>query len=378
MFQVKRSELNQALDVLAMAPEKAGVIPSEYIRIIGKGNKITMSVASYVSSEVTVHGEGEWPFKEDFFLDRRTFVPWVSAARESKEKHRFQFHEHKERLIVKHGTRTAKFNNTHKISGYGSLSRIKKHAHHSLKVSSELLDMLKCGSNCAVSDTIQPHLNCVYTTGKGSRVISYAASDYVFYVGMGKMEGELSNPIPFPLFLINLLTVEGLKSIHCSDKYIFLHFKNGYVWQPISREAISNFPIHRIKTYAKQSKTIPTSFITSSRRFARMIVKMGYYMQSVRRRDWVVTIKGDRKDEFIRLNTSVPGSTFREKLAVSAKLPKEFKLEWPLETLVPVFEFISKRTRKMPCVVRINRRKGISYVQAGSYWMAIPSKQEKA
>jgi len=376
MFQVKRDNLNAVLDILAMVPEKIGIPSSEYIWIRGIDGKIKMSVASYISGESILEGEGHWPFKQDFFLDRRTFVPWVQAARESKDKHRFVFYNKHDQLYLTHGSRIVKFTNQKKIRGYGDLKKIKG-SNHSIPVSEELREMLRCGSNCAVSDTIQPHLNAVVTASKGTSVISYAASDYVFYMGRGKLDrGESISAVPFPLFLINLLDVEGLKKISCIGKYIMLKFKHGVVWQPISEEAHKKFPIDRIKKYVKQSNTLPVTFTTSSRRFSRMMVRLGYYLQSVRRRDWVVTVKGVKGDESIQLRTTVPGVDFKEKISISGKIEETFKIEWPLATLAPVFEFLSKRTKKSPLVVRINHRQKISYVQAGKFWLCVPSRQE--
>lgn len=378
MFQVRREKLNEVLDIIAMVPEHLGLLPSEYIWIRGKGSKIKMSVASYISGEVELEGEGAWPFKENFYLDRRTFVPWAGAARESKDKHRFQFHRKGNQLILKHGARTVIFDNQKKISGYGDLQRIKVHSNHSVPVSNELREMLKCGSNCAVADTIQPHLNAVITMSKGSSVISYAASDYVFYVGEGKLDrNEAIDKVPFPLFLINLLDVDGLKKISCVGKYVMLRFKHGTIWQPISEEADKKFPLGRIKKYAKQARTLPVTFTTSGRRFSRMMVRLGYYLQSVRRRDWVVVVKGNKGDESVKLRSRIPGVHFREAITVSEKLLKDFKIEWPLATLAPVFDFLSKRTRKMPLVVRINHKAKISYVQAGKFWLCVPSRQEE-
>lgn len=359
-----------------MVPEKAGIPSSEFIWVRGKGNRVKMAVASYIAGEVTLHGDGKWPFK-DFYLDRRTFVPWVNAAREIKDKHRFQFHNKDSQLYLVHGARKVTFANQKKISGYGNLARIQAKETYSVPVSSELKEMLKCGGSCAVSDTIQPHLNGVWVTEKGKAVLSYAASDYVFYMGKGDLNGgRLAESIPFPLFLINLLTVEGLRKISCAGKYVLLKFKHGTVWQPISEEMVTKFPIDRIKKYAKQSQTVPITFSASGRRFSRLIVRMGYYMQAIRRRDWVVDVKGKRKEEFIKLYSTIPGVSFSEKIKVLENLKRDFRIEWPLATLEPIFDFLSRHSRKIPLTVRVNRRQGVSYVQAGNYWLAVPSKQE--
>lgn len=377
MWQVRREKLNQVLDVIAMVPEKLGALPSEYIRVIGKGTKINMAVASYIFGEATLEGEGEWPFKETFFLDRRTFVPWVTAARESKDKHRFQFRRRKDRLYLRHGNRTVEFTNQKTIHGYGDMKKLKS-SNHSVPVTDELKEMLKCGNNCAVSDTIQPELNAVVTAGKHGKVVSYAASNYVHYIGEGNLgRGEAIDSVPFPLFLINLLDSDGLKKVSCVGKYVMLKFKHGVIWQPVSEEAIKNFPINRIKKYAKQAENLPVTFTTSGRRFSRLMVRLGYYLQSVRRRDWVAVVQGGKGDESVILKTRIPGVDFKETNTVSGKINKDFRIEWPLATLAPVFEFLSKRTRKVPLTVRIDHKAKISYVQAGRFWLCVPSRQEE-
>lgn len=375
MWTTKRNDLTAVLDIIAMIPEKLGLPSSEYIWIRGRGSKITMSVASYMSAEVKLEGKGDWPFKESFFLDRRSFVPWVRSAREHKDKHLFEFHKNENQLILRHGSRKVEFDNQKKIHGYGNLARIKKEAISTIPISKELRSLLNCGSNCAVSDTIQPHLNCVYTMGKGKFVVSYAASDYVFFIGQGASDGEIKEKIPFPLFLINLLADEGIKKITYAEKYILLHFKHGIVWQPISEEAIKKFPLKRIGKYSKASQDYPRAFTVSSRRFSNTALRLSYYLQSERRRDWVIIIKGNRGDDKIYMNSLLPGINFREKLDVSDKVKKSFKVEWPLGWLVRVFDFLSKNTKKVPLELRVDNHNAHSYVRAGSYWLAIPSKQ---
>lgn len=375
MWTVKRDDLNEVLEVLAMVPEKLGLPSSEYIWVRGKGSKIKMSVASYTSGEVELEGEGEWPLDDHFFLDRRTFIPWVNAANESRDKHRFEFHKKHDQLLLKHGSRNVMFSNQKKIHGYGNLASIKKKAKHSMPVSKSLREMLSCGNNCAVSDTIQPHLNCVYTMGKGTNVVSYAASDYIFYIGEGDVGEKVKDKIPFPLFLIDLLAVESLKKITYAEKYILLHFKHGMIWQPVSEEAIDKFPLRRIRRYAKLSYSLPLAFTSSSRRFSRIIIRMGYYNQSVKKRDWIVYVRGKHGEKSIQIKSEVPGVYFDEKLPISSRVKNDFKVEWPLGALIKVFDFLSKNTKKKPLTLRVDKKHAHSYIRVGNYWLSIPSKQ---
>lgn len=378
MWQVKRSDILPQLDILAMVPPKIGIPASEYFWVRGKGSKVLMSASSYVSGEISLRGKGDWPLDEAFYLDRRLFVPFIQAARELKDKHTFQFEKKGKQLVLRHGSRKVVFDSQLPVKGYGNASKIIKKTENTIPVSSDLKDMLLCGKNCAVSDSIVPYLNTVFLqkSTSGINVRLYAASDKVLYMGKGKLtEGKITASIPFPLYLINLLEADGLKKIICAGKYVVLQFEHGVVWQSVSQEAIKHFPINKIRSHAKVGDTKKVTFIASSRRFSRLMIRLGYYLQSVRRKDWVVSIKGKKGKKEIDVDTSISGAKFTERINTSDYITKDFKIEWPLQVLEPVFSYLSKKTKKQGVTVRIDDKKNVSYVTVSNYWLAIPSKQ---
>src|SRR5208337_4869470 len=107
-------------------------------------------------------------------------------------------------------------------------------------------------------------------------------------------QGKVTASIPFPLYLINLLENKSLKEIICAGKYIVLQFEHGMIWQPVSQEAIKDFPLGKIRSHAKIGRSKKITFVASSRRFSRLMMRLGYYLQGVRRKDWVVKINGKK------------------------------------------------------------------------------------
>jgi hypothetical protein len=380
MWTIRRNELIAGLDILSMVPEKLGVPSSEYFYVRGKGNKIKLSVASYIAGEIELEGQGDWPMKDAFFLDRRTLIPFVLSAREIKEKHRFKFERKRNQIRLSHGAREAFFDSQNKITGYGKLKSILKHRSSSLPVSDDLKQLLICGKNCAVSDSVVPELNCCYITkgSKGVGLEAYASSGKVYYLGTGKIgEGKVKEAIPFPLYLISLLPEQTLKKISWIGKYVMLTFDKGMIWQPISEEALTQFPVKNIRKHAIRANKLPITFTASSRRFSKLMIRLGYYLQSVRRKDWIVKLNGSKYDRKLKATTSIPGVLFKEELSISDAVKKNFKMEWPLDIMQPVFEFLALRTKKVGVVVRLDEKHGVSYIQAGNYWLAITSKQEE-
>lgn len=378
MWEIRREDLIKGLEVLALVPEKLGIPASEFFWVRGEGNKVTMSVASYISGEIELKGIGKWPFKKDFYLDRRVFVPFVNAAREIKNKNTFQFEADGKDLKLKHGSRKASFISQTEVSGYGNLAKVMKEKKSTFPASSALKELLLCGKNCAVSDSVVPELNCVYVAKSNGAlaVEAYAASDKVFYLGTGKIEGKMSKSVPFPLFLINLLNVDGIEEISWFGKYIVVRFERGMIWQPISEEALTSFPLKRIQKHSKSTDALPKSFIVSSRRFSTAMLRLGFYLQAVRRKDWVVKLSGKKGNSTLSITTSIPGSAFVERIDTVDTLRRDVDIEWPLDVLEPVFDFLSKKTKKMALTVRVDAKDHISYIRSGSFWLAVPSKQE--
>src|SRR5271155_3716555 len=106
MWEIRRSKLIAGLNLLDLIPEKVGLSASEFVWMRGKGDKVIISVASYIMGEITLQGKGTWP-KGDLFIDRRVLLPFVYASKELKNKNTFQFEVKKHQLIVRHGNRKA-------------------------------------------------------------------------------------------------------------------------------------------------------------------------------------------------------------------------------------------------------------------------------
>jgi hypothetical protein len=378
MWEISRDRLLKGLKILDLVPEKVGLSASEFYRMQGKNDKVIISVASYIMGEITLTGKGNWPTKHSFYIDRRVFTPFVYASLAIKNKNTFQFEIKDNTLIVKHGSRKAEFISQKNVKGYGSLKKILKEKESEVPISDNLSELLLCGQNCAVSDSVVPHLNCVYVNKGNIAIEAFAASEKVFYMGVGdSKQGKVKASVPFPLFLIKLLSEETLEKISWRGNYIVLKFEKGIIWQPISAEAVKKFPLRKIQKYAKRADKMPVTFTASSRRLSKLMVRLGYYLQAVRRKDWVVKINGKKNKKLILISTNIAGAKFNEKIVTTDKLKKDVKLEWPLDVLEPVFNFLTTKTKKLGMIVRTDEKHGVSYLRVGAYWLAITSEQEK-
>ena len=376
MWEISRDRLIAGLKILELVPEKVGLSSSEFFWFRGKREEITISVASYIMGEITLTGKGEWPSKTDFYVDRRVLMPFITASLALKDKNTFQFTIHKKVLTVKHGSRSAEFISQRDIKGYGNIKKILKEPESEVPISDDLQELLSCGQNCAISDAVVPHLNCVFVNRGKAVIEAYAASDKVFYMGLGSGAVKVKTAIPFPLYLIDLLKEKTLKKISWRGKYIVLKFEKGIIWQPVSEEALRSFPLKSIQKHAKKADSMPVTFTTSSRRLSKLMVRLTYYLQAVRRKDWIVQIHGNKGEQNILVSTNIPGVKFKEIISTDTVM-KNFDLDWPLDVLEPVFNFLSLKTKKLGVIVRTDEKRGASYIRVGSYWLCITNKQKE-
>lgn len=379
-WSIRRDSLLAKIALLNLIPETLGMPSSEFLWFRGKGSKVKVSLSSYMAGEIELEGKGEWPLKHSFFIDRRIFMPWVQASKEIKNKNPFVFSKHKEQLHLQHGTREVLLDTQTNIKGYGNLKHILKDKHSYIPLTDDLKAMLSCGKNCTMSDTMTPELNCVYITkgSKGIGIQAYASSDRVYYLGQGAIKnGKIITSIPFPLMLINLLTVEGLKKVYWIGKYIMLIFEHGRIWQPVSQEALESFPSKHIQKHSIKSDTLPITFAAPSRRFSKLITRLGYYLQGVKKQDWVAIVSGKKKASKIYINSTTAGAKFKEVLLTRNSIKSDFKLQWPVDTLQDVFEFLALKTKKLDITVRVDNKHGVSYIRTGNYWLAITSRKKQ-
>ena len=374
MWEISRNRLIAGLKILELVPEKVGLSSSEFFWFRGKGEQVTISVASYIMGEITLTGHGEWP-KQDFYVDRRMLMPFVMASLAIKNKNTFQFSIHKKVLTIKHGSRQVTFVSQRDIKGYGNLKKILKEEENEVPISDDLQELLSCGQNCAVPDSVVPHLNCVFINKGKVAIEAYSASAKVFYMGIGQGAVKVKKAIPFPLYLIDLLKEKSLKTITWRGKYIVLKFEKGIIWQPVSEEALKSFPLKSIQKHAAKADTMPVTFTASSRRLSKLMVRLGFYLQHVRRKDWVVQMTGKKGTTSITVSTNIPGVKFKEELSTD-KVKKDFSLDWPLDVLEPMFMYLSTKTKKLGVIVRTDEHHGVSYIRVGQYWLSVTSKKK--
>jgi DNA polymerase III sliding clamp (beta) subunit (PCNA family) len=343
---VNRDEIINAVDDLSLVPSRPGIVTSEYIRVTSSKNKIRMSMTSEISGYSEATGKGRWPFDKTIYIDRRIFDPFITTAKNIKSKAEFIFSKSgKNELSISNGHRKVKLSCSDKKSGYNELG---KTSGHEVKVEKALSTLLLAAKHCAETETAEPEKNCVYARKSGKYLILYATTGILNIRCKIKNKLYLKEPLPFPLYIIDLLSSDRLVGIESTKHDVVLDFKSGKIWQTISVPAKKKFPWKQIdKLIDNESKKSKLGFVVEAKQFGLIIDRLAGYLGSVRRLDWVLQLKG-RKDSS-RLETIVPlgHTTFKDKIKVRKPITFDFSVDLPFDRILGVLEVIASTGEKV-------------------------------
>ena len=337
---VDKDKLFEAIAVLDLVPSRSGIAASVFVRLDGNGSKLRMSLSSEVSGQVVVRGEGKWPVKKPFYLDRRLLFPFIYVAQSVSTKSGFEFQLEKKELLVRHGRRRARFSLVDSVMGFDKLK--KKKASVRMHIDDRLRKLMLSARGCAVDDPSLPHLNCIYLKpGKKTTTTEvYTTNGAVGFHAVHKVKKSMKNPLPFPLYVAGLLKEEGVKRVLNQKNQVVLEFENGDIWQMVSAKAAKKFPVKTIIKMLAELRKTKSMFRMECRRLHNVVERLLLYLASVSRQDWVLWLKGSKGGKEILFEVTVPQGVFREKVPVHKALVSDVEIEWPLAAMIPVFQYL--------------------------------------
>ncbi len=374
MWSARSSDLLETIRILNLVSPKTGVPSSDFIKIeplSDLAGAISLSTAASAIAEVQIQGTGNWPYKKPFYLERKTFSPFITLPSEKTNLNPFIFTD-EQVLLVRHGTEKAKFLAQPSVIGYQNLPQDGKMSR--LPMTKELVELMKCAGTCAASELQSPHLSCVYmtpSTGNGLRLLSTNLK--VVFSAKIQLEKTIQESLPFPLGMLDVLNADGLKSLRWTTKLVVGRFGTGVVWQPVSEVATTDFPVQDImeslKAVRKEELTV---FELSAYKFAKLMEKLAYYLQGVRVEDWALKLRGKNGGNKLEVSSELPTVQFRD--LISARIRKDFSFDWPLSMIEPVMKFIGKESEKVMLKVGLEKDGSKSYLRCGNIEMVVPSK----
>lgn len=330
---INTGSLLAAIDAISLVPSRSGILPSEFFKLEKKGDKLYFSLASEVYGRTFAKGAVQMDEKDwVFYVDRNALTPFVSAPTVGPRR-AFKFSvtgvvAEKKQLVVVHGKRKATFQAISEVKGYATFSGKGK----LLTLTPEHRAMLYIASKYATADPTLAHLNCVYLVKKkyalaSNQSVIFRAADPI-----------IPETIPFPLMISGLFGSDKVNAITLTPDVVKLEMTNGYLCQTISTAAAKDFPQKKILSEFAKSDSFKNSFELRGRTFFRAIARMGSYLSGTVNRDMVVTVEGGKGDRLLVLEGTAPSGKFREIVRLASRLEQTIKIEWLLESLLPLAE----------------------------------------
>ena len=373
-WEVRRDVLLEAITLLNLVPSQSGIPSSDFFLVQQdkRPGHIWMCAAGGAVANVHLDGTGTWPFQKPFYLDRRLFTPFITAFPEIKNKYNFEFRKTAEgALRVRCGKPFEDFSAQPSVMGYGEIPALKNPS--KLRISDELMALMRCASQYASSEAEAPHLACVYLTPRPKWLEILATNQKIIFCGKHRFSHDIKSVIPFPIQMLSTLQAEGMSRMVWSAPNVFAQFPRGVVWQSVSAQASKNFPADDLRERLNRKQGIKPAFRASAAKFARVVERLSTYLQYVRKEDWVLNISGTKGSDQIFLVSRLPHATINEHLRVLETIDTNFNFDWPLDQLGGLFKFAGTVDSAVEC--RLEKDAGMSYVTCGPIEMAMSTRR---
>lgn len=351
-LEIERDEFVDALRILELIPQRAGIPSSDYIRVKTVKGALEMALVSSVVGMVRCKTKGQFSKQGDFFIDRKLLAPFVLMGR--KWKGNFEIADEEGKWHLRQGKRKAELHlRQEPVSGYGvwtEHSKLKE-----VKLSEELRKMLLASQVCSTSDPALAQFNCIYISGP--RVL--ATNRNVVFMGESTSEGEIR--IPFPIGVIGLLGEELVRAVGINGQTVVLDCGKGYIEGVVSEIALRDFPRKVLVEQVKKARTWPTLTALPAEKLVKVLGRLAEYLTNVRREDLLLRL--ELAEGKIRAVVKLQQGVFEETIEIKSGPKKEAVVEWPLSLVKPVLEFMAQNGETIK--VQVDEAKRSPYLLVG-------------
>ena len=325
---VSQQQLLQAVEAINLVPGRAGIVPSEFIQIEKKNNKLYFSLAAEVYGKTWARSisseDGDWIFH----VDRTSFTPFIQVSKEFRKPPDFKLSLEKKKdskvLIVKSGKRKVVFNAITFIQGYPSYKSSDAVA---IPLNKQQKQLLQLASRFATSDPTLSYIHCIYMLKEKAILASNRIS---LFFGENK---ELPITVPLPVLLLKLLEEKIVKGIEVGKHTVKLVLSCGAIYQAINATAKTDFPVKQITKQFKRGKDYPLQFKVKARTFIHALVRLEACVNNSTQREIIVTAKGIKGESKLTLYTDSPQGRFTEVISLASSAKSSFTAEWLLPFL---------------------------------------------
>ncbi len=338
-WAINKDILEAAIDILTNVPARNGIKSSEYIKISKAGKDgVTLTLTSDLMAQATVRTGDPFPFKEELYLDRRLFLPFVAGGKESNASGYVFTQKNIGMLYVQHGTRRAVYQKLKPVAGYEDAPDMEKAKAASLD--KRWIELVKAAADCATDDPVIGQLNCVYINPTESHLEIMSSNSIVVFRAKTEIEKNLNTSIAFPLLLIDVLGQQKAKRLSWTSKVAMIEFSKGKVWQPVKIAARKNFPVDDIEKLIEQAEKNPVVLAMNGTLLSAVAKRISDYVAALSSEALVLTLRIEKGSRKVTIESGQDSSKFSETLNMLKKAKEDITIEWPLDHVMATLLFI--------------------------------------
>jgi len=235
-MKVDAKECLEAFQIVDQVDTQPGLLSSQFVYLEGGADELKMSLTGLCTGQASCKIEGgqKWAW----WMDRRVLQAFLKSVKTKTITLDLQ----KDFLLWKSGRQKVTAAGVAPVSGYASWGASTNGA-TTLTLTPELRKELAIHANYAPTTAAADHLSAVYLC-KGYGVIS---SDS--FVVSACLDKSYTTTLPLPVLLTQMLAADNGAASVVIDKDkggAGVKYKQGYIYQPLSANCISSYPLKKI------------------------------------------------------------------------------------------------------------------------------------
>jgi len=263
LLTLNRADMIAAVDMLDKIVHRKPITSSWIVRLFYNNAKLYLQLSSdATATAVITPSAGEWPLDDaSFFIDRRVLFPFVRVGKSQKKD--FELGNVKGQLLLKQGTRKAKYTTDIEPAGYPSEKRVRGNA---IVFNDQCHKAVHAAMVAASKDDREPEIACVHVDELG--VVRSTNNAMMFESDTGE---SFEKSFPIPIFAASLFSTA--KALAVSNSAVILTFDSGQICSQISDDARQHFPIELFGKQFKSFNGVPVQIVMKVSHFHRLIVE---------------------------------------------------------------------------------------------------------
>jgi hypothetical protein len=321
-MNVKSDRLKAALKILDMVPMRAGIRPSEFVRMEVESKRLSFSLASDLIGAVSVPFDGSPDgMPKEFFFDRGQFLPLVQSLADGRD---VELSTNGDSVVLRQGSKRATYKALEKVAGYG---KIQEPAEQGIVLDSVVLAEVSSAMNYIGKASMSPELMAVwYDPG----LPGFLSTDR-FSVYASKHRLKSKQPIVLPAALAAVCWPGVV--LHPGDAWVTVTSPEGWFQQSLMKEMAQQFPAKAVRRAVDGASKYPVHARFRAGRVADALGRMRSCLPSTAVD--TASVRADFSPGKLVLQLEASQVEIKETVKVEAEAESSQTCDWLLVSLLP-------------------------------------------